>query len=1185
MRIDRLDLVAFGHFSDVSLGLTGNGLNVVYGANEAGKTTVRAAVMRLLFGFPHSDPYGYLHPQSTLQIGARLVGTDGQIREVVRHKRRIGPLVDRSDDTALTDDRLVAVFGDLQEPEFTAMFTLGSEELRQGTEDLLASGGALGETLFAAGFGRSVGPVLQNLEQEAAELYRPRGQNQTVNAALRRHDNARREAKDRSVRPSHYDELRRNDERAKRQLDDLRKQRRSLTQQRNQLATLHAVVPQLRLRQQAETDRRALVAQGSPPPVAWADSMAATLAEQADLLQEQGHLTATHDAVKKRLDHISVDGKMLELAAAIDEVNTAIGAYEEGQRDRSGLQLGVGETEAVALAILGELLGTPAPPVSAIDAARPVLSMLDKIGQARDRWSTCQQDRRTAEQAVAEAEEEAERLRARLAGAPPLPDTKSLQGAVADALRLGDGDGALAAARQDRQEAADAVTEMAVALHLDPHAVAEAVARPAPSSQEADALLQVVERFQTDANAAERRATELEDIRRQHEAALVELARGGDLPTEADLAVIRHQRDELWAAARAAWLSHRAVTGPGTDYPDEPDLADAVTRSIDHADRTVDRLWREADRTAHRASLSSQLQRAVAERDEALRHADLARTNAADHYHQWRRQWPDQLLPDRHEELRRWIQDFEALCARHQRWRHADRTHRVAFRAVVSHRRTLGRLLADDEIPLPAGAELRPMVERAEQVLQSVSQARAEQAVDQQRLAEVDRVVLPKRRREATKAAEAEDVARGEVLGLLGGFAPAAGSAEEAGAAVERLRVVDRWIHERDLKASRIQGIDTRTSRFEAQVAELVAAAPDLADQPAGRAARTLAERLRLATQAAAARDEALAHLHQARQALDAVHSQLAGLLRKRAELAAVYGLPDDPEQLAAAVDRSRSLATLDRTIAETTEKILAQGAGRGVDELEAEAGDRDLAALAGTIGELDEQMADLDEAITVATDDYTAAAAQLRSVTGSDESAAFAQEAEEALDIAQRGADRYARLLLARYIADMAIAHYRRAHESPLLAQTSAYLSQLTEGRYLRAAADTDTSTPRLLAVRADGQELGVDQLSEGTRDQLYLALRLAAVAESVTRRYPVPILLDDVLVTFDDLRLDAALRCLADVGQRTQVVLFTHHHHVVDHARRVLGHQATICSLPDSDLGAQPRLGAGAPSIGIGR
>jgi uncharacterized protein YhaN len=74
---------------------------------------------------------------------------------------------------------------------------------------------------------------------------------------------------------------------------------------------------------------------------------------------------------------------------------------------------------------------------------------------------------------------------------------------------------------------------------------------------------------------------------------------------------------------------------------------------------------------------------------------------------------------------------------------------------------------------------------------------------------------------------------------------------------------------------------------------------------------------------------------------------------------------------------------------------------------------------------------------------------------------------------------------------------------------------------------------------------------MSEGTADQLYFALRLAYLADWLDRHEPLPLVVDDILIKFDDQRALASLEVLAQFSQRTQVILFTHHQHLVELAR----------------------------------
>jgi uncharacterized protein YhaN len=77
---------------------------------------------------------------------------------------------------------------------------------------------------------------------------------------------------------------------------------------------------------------------------------------------------------------------------------------------------------------------------------------------------------------------------------------------------------------------------------------------------------------------------------------------------------------------------------------------------------------------------------------------------------------------------------------------------------------------------------------------------------------------------------------------------------------------------------------------------------------------------------------------------------------------------------------------------------------------------------------------------------------------------------------------------------------------------------------------------------------------MSEGTCDQVYLALRLAGLYLYLDKEEPLPFIVDDILVNFDDQRSLATLRVLAELSRRTQIIMFTHHDHIVDLAREHL-------------------------------
>lgn len=121
----------------------------------------------------------------------------------------------------------------------------------------------------------------------------------------------------------------------------------------------------------------------------------------------------------------------------------------------------------------------------------------------------------------------------------------------------------------------------------------------------------------------------------------------------------------------------------------------------------------------------------------------------------------------------------------------------------------------------------------------------------------------------------------------------------------------------------------------------------------------------------------------------------------------------------------------------------------------------------------------------------------------------------------------------------------YEEHRQPETLVEASRYLRELTRGRYPRVW--TPLAEDVLLVDDADGRSLPVEDLSRGTREQLFLSVRLALVSTFARRGVQLPMVLDDVLVNFDDARARVAARVLSEFARDGhQVLLFTCHDHV---------------------------------------
>jgi uncharacterized protein YhaN len=273
-----------------------------------------------------------------------------------------------------------------------------------------------------------------------------------------------------------------------------------------------------------------------------------------------------------------------------------------------------------------------------------------------------------------------------------------------------------------------------------------------------------------------------------------------------------------------------------------------------------------------------------------------------------------------------------------------------------------------------------------------------------------------------------------------------------------------------------------------------------------------------------------------------------------------------DSEELGHAIERSRALRASKQKLIEAEAAIMAQGDGKTLEELLEAMQDVEVDGLAGKAETLSDELARLNEEVEEAASAHGDAKRAFTHLDQSSESAfvpaSAAEQARSELGVlAEEYISKRAQWLTLRWV----IEQYRERHQDPMLLSAGQIFSTLTLGRYVGLRIDNDQPTPRLLGVRDDQRTLvEIGGMSEGTADQLFLALRLAALEQSVEAGVRLPFLADDLFVNFDDERSRAGFQVLAEVAQTTQVLFFTHHPHLAAIARDVVGADVhSECSL----------------------
>ncbi|MEO9189302.1 MAG: hypothetical protein ABI224_04750 [Acetobacteraceae bacterium] len=630
------------------------------------------------------------------------------------------------------------------------------------------------------------------------------------------------------------------------------------------------------------------------------------------------------------------------------------------------------------------------------------------------------------------------------------------------------------------------------------------------------------------------------------------MAGPGDLPTTDAITKLRDTRDRAWRLLRR----HRLSDGtPPTDdemvgLGSADRLADTFESLVRDADTLVDRRAADSERVAtyEQLRVTQTLDRALRANADAA--AAAAETALTVEMALWTSLWqPAGIVPLDPQVMREWRRRRDDVLARRRR---AEDATAEAAGAEGRHAAAWTGLAA--LLPTEAAAannrvaDLKRVAERVcrEREGQATARANARADVDRgAREVEGKRQALAKAT-DALTAWRRDWAAAASALGL----APGA-SAEDGKLALDLWNEVEKRVGEWKAASDRVAEMTLLIDGFRDEAAALVRRiAPDLADSDMHDAVRAVTDRLK-ASRVDAKQGETLTRQR------EQIRTEVEGLTRTQehgesvlASLRVLAGAADDAA-LQAVIARAAEHASLSREIAERRDDLRPLDKGMSLAELNQEAAGIDPDALGPRIDEINERLKDIPEEKAAIAGQLATLSASVQEMETGRDAASAAQAMHDAAAETDDIAIRYVRLRMAHTLLAAGIERFRGQQQGPLLARAGDLFARLTEGRYDRLVADeTDDGKLVMIALRPDGGKCPVERLSDGTSDQLYLALRLAAIESDAERTEPLPFIADDLLVNFSDSRARAAIRVLADFGKRTQTILFTHHAHIADMA-----------------------------------
>ena len=1151
MRIARLDLTRYGKFSDRRFDfgpapVGGSDFHIVYGLNEAGKSTAAAAILDLLFGIEKHSAYGVgrgragvpnWHAYNAMRIGAQLE-LGGRPYEVARLKRDKNSLVD-ANDRPLDESLLTAELAGVDRKSFHMMFSLDDESLEKGGEAILASRGDLGQLLFSASAGLAeISDRLNSLRKRAEEFYRPRASTTELAELKRELEALKHEREEADTLAPAYAELVRQRDIAR---DAYAAAAKSLSERRareDEIQRQLGALPHLAALREAESQCAPL--EGLPtPPEGWRDEVQRLQAEAIRLAVQKDDAERAIRTLEDQLERTNLDAAALRIASRVEAWRELRSRYDSAadipvrqgelaaKRDavadilrRLGRE---GEADPRKLLLSALVVGA----LEDLIAVRSgVLSKLETAGEAAE----------AARSAHAQALQELpQRIDDRQAAA-----MASLKTRLIEARR----DNSTARLRAARDE-----------INTTTRKLKEAFAALAPWRGNAETLAQAP--FPDEAKTAElrRRVARSEALRqqaldllaaktREAERLRVEAAaasRGADLLGDEAAAEIRSARDAAWLAHREALDRTSADAFEAAMRRDDAAGAARVAGARELAalrERAVKLTGVEAERVHAEADLEA-ADKSIAALDlEIATIAPAAPPQGRDalaFIDAWRAKRNEALtLTDA---LRR--SEGAERRAEDEGERTRERLSAALRAAGVAHDPMSGleALVETTETTLVAEAQFVALRQKAEE-------RRAESARAEAKL-------------QIAKEADANwlrawrEACAGAWLGVADGEpAPALGAVKQSLRALDELRATLSVCAELE---DRIAKMERDKLLFADEVAA-VAAALELKDVPNDlrQCVDAIEERVARAGENARRRAERANSVKEAHGRLKPIVEGVEVNARRASAMIAFFAVETLAEVEVKLEDCKRRDA-LRAEISRGKAAIIAANVAGSLETASLLLERADAVALTSELAALKARAPHDDQTHAETHSAHREAAKRLEAVGGDDAVVRLEEKRRTILEAVNDGARRYLTLRAGIAAAEEALRLFRDRHRGAMMDRASEAFRLISRGAYRALTTAPNGQSETLIALGADGGSKEAAQLSKGARFQLYLALRVAGYHELAKTRAPAPFVADDIMETFDHFRAEEALRLFADMGRVGQVIYFTHHQHLAELAKAV--------------------------------
>ncbi len=1153
MRIERFDLLAYGPFTERSLDLSAEngGFQIIYGDNEAGKSTALRALTGWLFGIPGRTSDNFLHNNSQLRIGGKLKLSNNQELEFVRRKGVKGTVLNPNTDTAINDAKLqLFIPGGIDENLFIKLYGINYERLITGGQELLEQSGELGQALFSAASGTAnLRQLLSDLQDGADEYFKPRATTKKVNQDITRFKEAIKESKEASLPVAEWKSMQKEYEKSLKEIKTVEEEIAAVNKENSRLERLNRVKGPL-------AERRNLLLKISEMedvlimPLDFNESRKEALHKLQTSKEQKEKAEGKLTLLKKEAAALQVREELVSNEEEIMEIYRDLGAVEKTikdlpQQDGKRRQLR-NEAEKKLSTVRTDMK------IDDAEKLRPLLNNKKWIFNLATQHDLLKQKETGAETNLKEFETRQKSIKRELASIPPATfKVNELKAEVAAVRKAGDLEKRLAETQKRADEAQAACVSEFSRLGRFSGTIDAFLATAMPVPHTLDIFEKRLDEHTTTIRDLQRKEKELAEEYRAAHKTLQTLLAEGEVPSVKELHNLRASRDKAWQLIKGKYIEQTDVEGELLEFAPATDLPRLYENKITAADHLSDQLRLAADQVVKRAELEARLGDLKHRQKQNTEDIRIASEELAKEQNQWQIIWePLGIDPGKPGEMKQWLLRAENLVKN----LHSSKTlneEALKLKEQLSRlKESIARQIQNfDSAKDPVDMSLEAMISLCEQKVEQVEDLNAQKKKLEHELEETA-IKIKKQQEELEQIRQDKTDWQQEWSQAIEGLAVKPDlHPHHATERFEQLLAFFESYDQSEELRKRIYGMELVEKKFEEKVFNF---AGSINFPSEGKAANIIASELhRFLSESREAKASLKKIEHQINDLQKEIKESNIAIKTADNQLAALrqQAAVENNDQLESIAEKSHQKRTLLEELNKLEQELARSGDGLGLEALEKEASESDVDAVENDLSRIKSELKELQDKRDQLRDQSQTLLYDIKANDGSARAANASAEAEEHLASLTSNVENYLRLQIASLILEQQIENYRQKNQAPVLCRAGQLFSRLTLGSFasLRDEINED-GKPVLLGIRPNNTEVTVDGMSDGTRDQLHLSLRLATLEQHLEHGEPMPFIVDDILIGFDDDRTRACLEILADLSNKTQVILFTHHRRVID-------------------------------------